>query len=81
MKACLPSNQCTVPENTTLLQDVAFHNHSGEDQISHDYLILLDQRYNIYLTSICSEVSYCTSVTGENWKVGTLENQLLKSIM
>ena len=23
MKACLPSNQCTVPENTRLLQDIS----------------------------------------------------------
>ena len=45
---------------------VAFHNHSGEYQISHDYLILLAQRCNKYLNSVCSEVNYCTSVTGEN---------------
>ena len=58
----------------------AFHNYSGEDQISHDYLILLDQRYNKYLNSICSEVDYYASVTDENEKVGTLENQLLTFI-
>ena len=55
----------------------AFHNHSGGDQISHDYLILLDQRYNKYLNSICSEVDYYASVTGKNEKVDILENQLL----
>ena len=32
---------------------VTFHNHSGEDQISCDYLILLHQRYNKYLNSVC----------------------------
>ena len=55
----------------------AFHNHSGEDQISHDYIILLDQGYNKYQNSVCSEVHYYTSVIGENEKVDTLENQLL----
>ena len=44
---------------------VAFCNHSGEDEISCDYLIQLDQRYNKYLHNVCSEVNYCTSVTGE----------------
>ena len=34
MKACLPSNQCTVPENTKLLQDIVF---------------LLDTPYNMAL--------------------------------
>ena len=47
------------------MKHVAFCNCSGKDQISHDYLILLDQRYNKYLNSVCSEVNYCTSVTGE----------------
>ena len=56
---------------------VAFCNCSGEDQISHDNLMLLDQRYNKYLNSVCSEVNYCTSVTGENQNVDTLENQSL----
>ena len=27
MKACLPTNQCTVPENTKLLQDVQHDRH------------------------------------------------------
>ena len=49
----------------------------GEDQIRCDYLILLDQNYNKYLNNISSDISYCTSVTGENEKVDTLENQLL----
>ena len=56
---------------------VAFCNHSGEDQISYDYLILLDQRYNKCLYSVCLEVNYHTSVTGENEEVDKLENQLL----
>ena len=56
---------------------VAFHNHSGEDQISHDYLILLGQRYNKYLNNVCSEVNYWTSVTAENERVHTLENWLV----
>ena len=56
---------------------VAFHNHLGEDQISQDYFIFLDQRYNKYLSSVCSEVYYCTSITVENEKVQTCENQLL----
>ena len=60
---------------------VAFHNHSGEDQISSDYLKLLDQRYNKYLNSVWSEVNFCTSVIGENEKVHTLENQLLTFVM
>ena len=55
----------------------AFCNCSGEDQISCDCLKLLDQRYNKYLNSVCSEVNYCSSVTGKDEKVGTLENQLL----
>ena len=45
---------------------VAFHNCTGEDPISHDYLTLLDERYNKYLKSVCS-----------NENVDTLENQLL----
>ena len=56
---------------------VAFCNHSGEDQIHCDYLILLDQRYNKYLSNVCSEVICYASVTGENEKVDTLKNQLL----
>ena len=56
---------------------VAFCNCSGKDQISHYYLILLDQRYDKYLNSVCSKVNYCTSLTGENEKVHTPENQLL----
>ena len=56
---------------------VAFHYYSGEDQISPDYLMLLDQRYNKSLNGVCSEDNYCTSVTDENEDVDTLENQLL----
>ena len=55
---------------------VAFHNHPGEDQIICDYPILLDQRYNKYLNSVCSEFNYCNSVTDENERVDMLENQL-----
>ena len=55
------------------MKHVAFHNCSGEDDISHDYLIVLDHRYNKHLNSVCSEVSYCTSVTGGNEKVETPE--------
>ena len=55
----------------------AFCNSSGEDQISCDYLILLDKRYNNSLNNVYSEVNYCTSVTGKTEKVDTLENQLL----
>ena len=58
----------------------AFCNHSDEDQISHDYLKLLDQKYNKYLNSVCSEVNYCISVTGKNEKIDTLENHLLNFI-
>ena len=46
---------------------VAFCSHS-EDQITCDYLTLLDQRYNKYLNTVCSEVYYYTSVTWENEK-------------
>ena len=41
---------------------------------------LLDQRYNKYLYSVSSEVNYCTSVTGEDERVDTLENQLLTCV-
>ena len=54
-----------------------FIHHSSEDQISCNYLKILDQRYNIHLNSLCSEGNYCPSVTDENEKVDTLENQLL----
>ena len=63
-------------DTSEAMRSVAFHNHSGKDQISHDYIILWDQRYNKYLNSVCSEVNYCTSVTRENERVDTLENQL-----
>ena len=59
------------------MKHVAFHNHLGEYQLGGDYLKLLDQRYNKYLNSVCSEVNYCTSVTGKEEKVDTLESQLL----
>ena len=59
------------------MEHIAFHNCSGEDQISHHYLILLDQRYKKHLNNVDCEVIHCTSVTGENEKVGTLKNQLL----
>ena len=45
--------------------------------MSHDCLILIDKRHNKYLDSVCSEVHYCTSVTGKGEKVDILENQLL----
>ena len=53
---------------------LAFCKHSGEDQTSHDYIILLNHRYNKYLNHECSAVNDCTSVTAEN---DTLGNQLL----
>ena len=57
---------------------VAFHNCSLEnDDLIGGYLKLLDQTYNRYLNSVCSELNYCTLVTCENEKVDTLENQLL----
>ena len=59
------------------MNHVAFCILTGEDQISHDYLTLLDQIYNKYLNSVCSEVNFYISVTGENEKVDILENQLL----
>ena len=62
------------------MKGVAFPNHSGEEQIRCDYLTLLDQRYNKYLNSVCSEVNYYTSVTCENEKVDTLENQLFSFV-
>ena len=67
-----------------MIKFVAFCKHSGEDQISHDYLILLDQRCDKYLNNVCSEDHYCTLVMGENEKVDTIKNLLLtyvKSIM
>ena len=52
-------------DSSEAMKCVAFHNHSGEDLISCDYLIFLDKRYNKYLNSLCSEVNYCTSVTAK----------------
>ena len=53
---------------------VAFHYCSGGDEMSHENIKLLDQRYNKYLNIVFSEVIYCNSVTGENEKVDTLQN-------
>ena len=36
--------QALIPQEA--MKCVAFYNHSGEDQISHAYLILLNQRYS-----------------------------------
>ena len=71
------SLHCISIDPSEVVKHGVFHNHSGEDQISCVYLILLDQRYNKYWNYVCSEVNYCFSVTGENEKVDTLENQLL----
>ena len=35
MKACLPSNQCTVPENTKLLQDQRNNLESKEENVNN----------------------------------------------
>ena len=48
-----------------VMKFVAFCNHLGEDQISCEYLTLLEQMYNKYLNSVCSEANYDTSVAGE----------------
>ena len=46
MKACLPSNQCTVPENTKLLQNVQMVNFLFLRKLKDYFLLIIGIRQN-----------------------------------
>ena len=63
MKACLPSNQCTVPENTKLLQDLSI-NPEEETLVSFDVSAPFTSiLVPVALQVINSKISTCTNFT------------------
>ena len=48
------------------LERVSCRSHSGEEQITFNYMNDLDIGYNKYLDSVLSEINYCTIASGED---------------
>ena len=65
------------------LSYVRSNNRSCKDQITCNYLKLLDLQYSKDVTNVLSEIPYYTAVSKEEREIsdtGTLENQLLRFV-
>ena len=72
MKACLPSNQCTVPENTKLLQNRASVKFIKEDMNALFWSIIIQsgiQNLDLMLwnqvSTISSGLDWCTGIVAK----------------
>ena len=53
-------------EPAEALERISCRSHSGEEQITFNYMNDLDAGYNRYLDSVLSEINYCTITSEED---------------